>query len=163
MRPSWDDYFLRLAVDVSRRSTCQRRNIGALLVRDRRILTTGYNGPPPGIDHCEDIGGCLREKRGVPSGERLDICRAIHAEANAILQAAIHGVVIRGSVLYCTNTPCFGCAKLLIGTGVTRMVVIEGYQDELSAELLEEAGVIVERRPYNGKSTEAVRIPLPSV
>jgi dCMP deaminase len=163
MRPSWDDYFLTLAVDVSKRSTCQRRNIGALLVRDRRILTTGYNGPPPGMDHCEEMGGCLRQQLNVPSGERLDVCRAIHAEANAILQAAIHGVVILGSVLYCTNTPCSGCAKLLIGAGVARMIVIDGYPDELSAKLLEEAGVIVERRPRNEELQGTLREAMPPV
>ena len=152
-RPSWDDYFLNIAEVVRTRSTCLRRKVGALLVRDRRILTTGYNGPPPGITHCSELDGCLREQMKIPSGERAELCRAIHAEANAILQAALHGVAISGAVLYCTNAPCSGCAKLLIGAGVRMMIVMEGYPDELAAQLLSDAGVIVEWRPRNEAGT----------
>lgn len=146
MRPSWDDYFLNIAEVVRTRSTCLRRQVGALLVRNRRILTTGYNGPPPGLPHCKELGGCLREALNVPSGERAELCRAIHAEANAVLQGAVHGVDLSDSVLYCTNTPCSGCAKLLIGAGVRRMVVTDSYPDELAMKMLEEAGVTVEVR-----------------
>ena len=163
MRPSWDDYFLNVAEIIRTRSTCLRRQVGALLVRDRRILTTGYNGPPPGMDHCADLGGCLREKMKVPSGERTELCRATHAEANAVLQAADHGVAIAGAALYCTNTPCSGCAKLLIGAGVSHMVVIDGYPDELSARLLDAAGVTVERRPRNERSQGTIREAVPPV
>jgi len=154
MRPSWDDYFLRIAQVVATRSTCLRRQVGALLVRDRHILTTGYNGPPPDIGHCEETGGCLREKLKVPSGQRHELCKAIHAEANALLQGAIHGVVVANAVLYCTNTPCSGCAKLLIGAGVRRMVVANTYSDELAVQLLKDAGATVELRPQNGDRSE---------
>lgn len=151
MRPSWDGYFLTLAKNVSTRSTCLRRHVGAILVRDRRILTTGYNGPPAGLKHCDEIGGCLREKLKVPSGQRLELCRAIHAEANAFLQAAIHGVSIANSTLYCTDLPCSGCAKLLIGAGVKRVVIADDtYPDELSRELLKDAGVTVDLRSQHG-------------
>ena len=148
MRPGWDDYFLRIAKDVSTRATCLRRQVGAILVRNLRILTTGYNGPPAGIKHCADTGGCLREKLKVPSGQRYELCKAIHAEVNAILQGAIHGVSVADSILYCTEMPCSGCAKLLINVGVKRIVIPENaaYADELSANLLLEAGVTVERQ-----------------
>jgi dCMP deaminase len=145
VRPSWDTYFLNITELVRSRSTCLRRTVGALLVRDKRILTTGYNGPPPGMRHCEELGGCLREQEGVPSGQRMELCRAVHAEANALLQAAIHGVAVRGAILYSTTAPCSGCAKLLISAGVKRVVYIEGYPDEMSAKLLSDAGAVVEK------------------
>jgi len=144
-RPSWDEYFLRIAREVAERSTCLRRKVGAVLVRDKRILTTGYNGAPRGITHCEEQG-CLRERLGVPSGERHELCRGLHAEMNALLQAAIHGVGVEHSILYCTNHPCCLCTRMLINAGVVRVVVSGGYPDELAAELLAEAGIPVERR-----------------
>ncbi len=143
-RPSWREYFLGLARQASTRSTCRRRQVGAVLVRDKRVLATGYNGAPKGVEHCLDIG-CLREQLGVPSGERHELCRAIHAEQNAIIQAAVHGVGIDGATLYCTHQPCILCAKMLINCGVKEIHWIDGYPDELSLTLLEEAGVHVEQ------------------
>lgn len=143
MRPSWDEYFMGIARLVSTRSTCLRREVGAVIVRDRRILTTGYNGPPRGIAHC-DVVGCLREQLGVPSGQRLDICRALHAEQNAIIQAALHGVSTEGAMIYVTHQPCFTCAKMIINAGIVRVVYGEGYPDELARQVLEEARVELE-------------------
>ncbi len=142
-RPSWDDYFLKIAREVAERSTCLRRKVGAVLVRDKRILTTGYNGAPHGIAHCAEVG-CLRDKLGVPSGERHELCRGLHAEQNAVIQAAVHGVSADGSTLYCTNHPCSLCSKMLINAGVERVVAEEGYPDKLAGEFLEEAGIAVE-------------------
>ena len=139
-RPSWDRYFMEIATMVSSRSTCIRRRVGAVLVKDKRILATGYNGPPSGLAHCEDVG-CLREKLGIPSGERHEICRGLHAEQNAIIQAALHGVSIRGAQLYTTTFPCIICSKMLINAGIREIFFGEGYPDGLSADLLEEAGI----------------------
>ncbi|HPD57752.1 MAG TPA: cytidine/deoxycytidylate deaminase family protein [Smithellaceae bacterium] len=141
-RPDWDTYFLDIVELVSRRSTCLRRAVGAALVRDKRILATGYNGAPSKLKHCLEIG-CLREKLNVPSGERHELCRGLHAEQNAIIQAAFHGVSASGSTLYCTNHPCVICAKMIINAGVTRIVVSDGYRDELAAQMLKEAGIEV--------------------
>jgi dCMP deaminase len=139
-RPSWEEYFLQIAKYVATRSTCLRRKVGAVLVRDKRILTTGYNGAPKNVAHCLDVG-CLREKLKVPSGERHELCRGLHAEMNAIIQAAIHGVRIDGSILYCTTMPCSLCAKMLINSGVAEIVAESGYSDSLASELLNEAKV----------------------
>ena len=143
-RPDWDAYFLDIVEIVSRRSTCLRRAVGAGLVRDRRILATGYNGAPSKLQHCLDIG-CLREKLNVPSGERHELCRGLHAEQNAIIQAALHGVSAKGSTLYCTNHPCVICAKMIINAGVVRIVIREGYHDKLAAQMLKEAGIDVKQ------------------
>ena len=143
-RPDWDTYFLDIVDLVSRRSTCLRRAVGAGLVRDRRILATGYNGAPSKLQHCLDIG-CLREQLQVPSGERHELCRGLHAEQNAIIQAALHGVSAKDSTLYCTNHPCVICAKMIINAGVTRIVIRDGYSDKLAADMLSEAGISVER------------------
>ena len=139
-RPSWDKYFIAIASMVRTRSTCLRRQVGAIIVKDKRILTTGYNGAPKGMKHCSEIG-CIREKTDVPPGERHELCRGIHAEQNAIVQAAAFGVSIRGSTLYCTHFPCVLCAKMLINAGVEKLVVEEAYPDSLSRQMLEEAGV----------------------
>jgi dCMP deaminase len=139
-RPGWDQYFMEIAELVSRRSTCMRRQVGALLVKDKRILVSGYNGAPAGLRHCEEIG-CLREKLKVPSGERHELCRAIHAEQNTIIQAGVFGVSINGSTLYCTTQPCVLCSKMIIGAHIKRVVIKEGYPDELSLEMLKEAGI----------------------
>ena len=141
-RPSWDEYFLQLARQAATRSTCLRRQVGAVLVRDKRLLATGYNGAPRDTAHCLDVG-CLREQLGIPSGERQELCRAIHAEQNAIIQAAVHGVAIEGAVLYTTLHPCILCAKMLINCGVREIHYLEGYPDELSKEMLAEARVAV--------------------
>ncbi|MBW1988027.1 MAG: cytidine/deoxycytidylate deaminase family protein [Deltaproteobacteria bacterium] len=129
---------------VATRSTCLRRNVGAVLVRDKRILTTGYNGAPSGLSHCLDAG-CLREKLGIPSGERHELCRGLHAEQNAIIQAGLHGVSIRGATLYCTNQPCLICAKMLINAEVGEVVYESGYADPLAHDMLAEAGVVLRR------------------
>lgn len=143
-RPSWDEYFLEIAKLVASRSTCLRRQVGAVLVKDKRVLATGYNGAPSSLAHCLDIG-CLRENLSIPSGERHELCRGLHAEQNAVIQAAYHGVSIKGATLYCTHHPCIICSKMLINAGVNRVVYLEGYPDPLSVEMFREAGISVER------------------
>lgn len=141
-RPSWDEYFMEMAELTARRSTCLRRQVGAVIVQDRHIVATGYNGAPRGIKHCgEREGGCLRQALGVPSGEKHELCRALHAEQNAIIQAATLGQSIEGATIYVTNQPCVICAKMLINAGIKRIVVREGYPDELAVEILREAGI----------------------
>ena len=139
-RPSWEDYFLGITELVAERSTCLRRKVGAVLVRDRRIIATGYNGAPSGISHCLEAG-CLREQMGIPSGERHELCRGLHAEQNAIIQAALHGFSIRHSTLYCTNLPCSICSRMLINAGIEKIYYVSGYPDALTAALLREAGI----------------------
>ncbi len=129
---------------VSRRSTCLRRSVGAVLVKDRRVLATGYNGAPSGLHHCLDMG-CLREQLGVPSGERHELCRGLHAEQNAIIQAALHGVSVNDATLYCTNHPCVICAKMIINAGINAVVIRAIYKDKLAEEILKEAGVKVSK------------------
>lgn len=143
-RPSWDQYFIDITHLVATRSTCLRRQVGALLVKDRNILATGYNGTPSGVTHCEDVG-CLRERLQVPSGERHELCRGLHAEQNAIIQAARHGVNIDGATLYCTTMPCIICTKMLINAGIRRIVYEEGYADELAREMVAEAQIAVDQ------------------
>jgi dCMP deaminase len=135
---------MEIAHLVKKRATCLRRQVGAVLVKDKNILATGYNGAPSGIAHCLERG-CLREQMGIPSGERHEICRGLHAEQNAIIQAALHGVSVDGATLYCTAQPCVICSKMLINSGIRSVVFAEGYPDELSRELLEEAGVALHR------------------
>ncbi len=125
---------------VGERSTCLRRQVGAIIVKDKRILATGYNGAPKGMKHCSEVG-CLREDEEVPPGERHELCRGIHAEQNAIVQAAAFGVPIQGSVLYCTHFPCVLCAKMLINAGICELIARETYPDDLSVEMLREAGI----------------------
>jgi len=141
-RPSWDEYFMDITALVAKRSTCLRRSVGAVIVKDKRILSTGYNGAPSGLKHCLEIG-CLREKMKVASGERHELCRGIHAEQNAIIQAAFHGVSIRGASLYCTNLPCSICAKMIINAGIIKIYYLDGYADTISSEMLDEAGIEV--------------------
>ena len=143
-RPSWDDYFFQIAQQVATRSTCLRRRVGAVLVKDKRILSTGYNGAPKSISHCIDVG-CLREQMKVPSGERHELCRALHAEQNAIVQAALHGVKIEGSTLYCTHQPCSLCAKMIINAGIVEVYFDEGYPDQLATDFFGEAGIKLHR------------------
>jgi dCMP deaminase len=140
-RPTWDEYFVAITKQVATRSTCLRRKVGAIIVKDKRILTTGYNGAPKGVRNCLERGTCLREELGVPSGERQEICRGLHAEQNAILQAAYHGVSIKGSVMYCTTQPCITCAKMIINAGIIKIYYLEDYPDPLSMQMLDEAGV----------------------
>jgi dCMP deaminase len=136
-RPSWSEYFMTITNMVGKRSTCLRRHVGAILVKDKRILATGYNGAPAGIRHCEETG-CIRRDSGVPSGQRHELCRGLHAEQNAIIQAAFHGVSINGSTLYCTNKPCIICSKMLINAGIKEIIYGEGYDDSLADEMLKE-------------------------
>lgn len=140
-RPSWDEYFMEIAHTVAKRTTCMRRAVGGILVKDRNILATGYNGTPSGLKHCDEDGGCLRQKLGVPSGQRHEICRGLHAEQNAIIQAAKHGTDISGSTLYNTTFPCSICAKMLINAGVIKVFYTDGYPDELALKMLNEAGI----------------------
>ena len=145
-RPSWDEYFMKTAYLVSERSTCLRRRVGAVLVKDKQILATGYNGAPSGISHC-DVTGCLREKLHVPSGERHEICRGLHAEQNVLLQAARHGVSVKESMLYITNVPCSICAKMIINAGIREVVVADDYPDQMALEFLKEAKIKVRKYP----------------
>ena len=144
MRPSWDEYFMDIVELIKDRSTCLRRKVGAVIVKDRRILTSGYNGAPAGCRHCDEIG-CLRQQLNIPSGQRHELCRASHAEQNAIVQAAMHGVSIGGGTIYVTAQPCVIFSKLIINAGIKRVVFKGDYPDELSMELLKEAGIEVER------------------
>ena len=139
-RPNWDSYFMGITTLVAKRSTCIRRAVGALIVKDKRILSTGYNGAPSGIAHCIEVG-CLRDELNVPSGEKHELCRGIHAEQNAIVQAAYHGVSIKGATLYCTNLPCSICAKMIINAGIKNIFYQEGYADSMSRQMLQDADV----------------------
>jgi dCMP deaminase len=141
LRPSWDEYFMEIAFLIAKRSTCLRRQVGAVIVLNNRLLASGYNGVPSGIRHCEEWGGCLREKMGVPSGERHELCRGLHAEQNAIIQAAFHGTSIHGGSIYCTTLPCIVCAKMMINAGIKKIIYTEGYSDQLSEEMIKEAGI----------------------
>ncbi|MDI6799574.1 MAG: cytidine/deoxycytidylate deaminase family protein [Actinomycetota bacterium] len=141
-RPSWDEYFMRIAEEVRTRSTCLRRQVGAVIVKDKRILTTGYNGAPSRIAHCLETG-CLREERKVSSGERHELCRGLHAEQNAIIQAALYGTEILGGVLYTTHQPCILCTKMLINAGIKEIVYKENYPDEMTTGFIKEAALII--------------------
>lgn len=152
-RPDWDTYFMQIAHIVAQRSTCLRRKVGAVIVKDRRILTTGYNGAPSGITHCE-VTGCLREKLKVPSGQRHELCRGLHAEQNALLQAALHGISLKGATLYCTNQPCVICAKMLINAGIKEIVIQDGYPDELSTQMFEQAKIKLRRASLSGSMSD---------
>lgn len=142
-RPSWHEYFMQITELVSTRATCLRRKVGAIIVRDRRILATGYNGPPENIVHCDERGGCLRDELKIPSGQRMELSRAIHAEQNAIIQAAKMGISMQDSTLYVTTHPCFTCAKMLINAGIKEIIYKDGYPDEFAMAILKEAGVEV--------------------
>ncbi len=140
-RPSWDEYFMQMAELAATRSTCLRRHVGAVIVQDRHVVATGYNGVPRSIMHCGERGGCLREKLNVPSGERHELCMGLHAEQNAIIQAATLGQSVEGATIYVTHQPCVICAKMIINAGVRRIVVKEGYPDQLAVDILAEAGL----------------------
>jgi dCMP deaminase len=147
-RPDADEYFLKIASVVAERSTCRRHHIGAVAVRDKHILTTGYNGAPAGLKDCLELG-CLRDEMNIPSGERHEICRGIHAEQNVIIQAALHGVSLEGSTVYCTHTPCVLCAKMLVNAKIKRFVSFGEYNDNTFIDLFREAGIQVDikKRP----------------
>lgn len=143
-RPSKDEYFMSIAAAVSKRSTCVRHQIGAVIVSDGIIVATGYNGPPRGFPHCSDIG-CLRDEQGIKSGEQQQICRAIHAEQNALMQAASNGAALKGAALYCGFYPCIICTKMIINAGITRVVYNERYPNELGEEMFNTAGVFISK------------------
>jgi dCMP deaminase len=144
-RLPWPEYFMRIACLVAERSTCLRRKVGAVAVKDKRILATGYNGAPSGLEHCLDIG-CLRERMGVPSGQRHELCRGLHAEQNVVLQAAMHGIPLAGAELFCTNQPCLICSKMIINCRIRSLYFAHGYPDELAESLLLQAGVQIRRQ-----------------
>lgn len=144
-RPSWDEYFMEIVEVVAKRSTCLRRKVGALIVKDKKILATGYNGAPTGLKHCSEVG-CLRERLNIPSGERQELCRGLHAEQNAIVQAALHGVSIKEAVMYATCQPCIVCAKMIINAGIKKIVFAGEYPDELALNMLKEAKVELIRK-----------------
>ena len=150
-RPSWETYFMDITALVAKRTTCLRRAVGAIIVKDKRILSTGYNGAPSHIRHCREVG-CLREQMKVPSGQRHELCRGIHAEQNAIIQAAYYGVSIKGATLYCTTQPCSICAKMIINAGLKEIIYASGYADPMAIEMLEEAGVALIR--FTGDNRE---------
>ncbi|MPN40067.1 tRNA-specific adenosine deaminase [bioreactor metagenome] len=139
-RPGWDDYFMEIAAMVATRSTCLRRQVGCVIVKDRRILSTGYNGAPSGVSHCSETG-CRREKEGIPSGQRHEMCRGVHAEQNAIIQGARYGIILQGATAYLTTQPCSICTKMLINAGIEEIIFDGDYPDEMSRLLLKEAGV----------------------
>jgi len=146
-RPNWDQYFMKITEDVGTRSTCLRRQVGAIIVKDKRILATGYNGAPRGIRHCKETG-CLREQLNVPSGERHELCRGLHAEQNVIIQAALYGAGIEGGTMYCTFMPCIICTKMLINAGLKKLVFKGFYPDDMAMQFLKESGM--EIRLYEG-------------
>ncbi len=139
-RLNWHEYFMEITKVVAKRSTCLRRQVGAIIVKNKQILSTGYNGSPKGLEHCESRG-CLREELKIPSGQRHEICRAVHAEQNAVIQAAVNGVSISGAVLYCTNSPCSICAKILVNAEITKIYIADDYEDNLAKQILQEAGI----------------------
>ncbi len=139
-RLCWDEYFLKLAFLVAERSTCRRHHVGAVIVRDKRILTTGYNGAPSNTKDCLELG-CLRDQLKIPSGERHEICRAVHAEQNAIIQAAVYGIDITNSTMYCTHSPCIICAKMIVNAKIKRFVTCQDYNDENFKNLFKEAKI----------------------
>ena len=145
-RPPWPEYFMSITKMVAKRSTCLRREVGAILVKDKRILATGYNGAPSGLKHCEEVG-CLRKDSSIPSGTRHELCRGLHAEQNAIIQAAYHGSRIQGATLYCTNKPCVICTKMIINAGIEKVYFKEGYDDPLADQMLDDARIEILRLP----------------
>ena len=147
-RPSTDEYFLKIASVVAERSTCRRHHVGAVAVKDKHILATGYNGAPSGLKDCLELG-CLRDERNIPSGERHEICRGTHAEQNVIIQASLHGISLEGSTIYATHTPCRLCAKMLVNAKIKRYVSYGKYADNLFIDLFQEAGIEFEinKRP----------------
>jgi dCMP deaminase len=144
LRPAWDDYFMAFAKLAQTRASCLRRQVGAVIVKDNMVLTTGYNGAPRGLPHAAEVG-CLRDQLGVPSGERHELCRGLHAEQNAIIQAARHGIRIEGAVLYCTTHPCVICMKMVINAGLQKVYYLHGYPDAIAKQIIAEANFAVEQ------------------
>ena len=150
-RPTWDEYFLDVARLVAKRATCLRRSVGAVLVKDKRILATGYNGAPAGLRHCVDIG-CMRQELKIPSGERHELCRALHAEQNALIQASLYGISVKGSKIYSTCQPCVICAKMLINAGIKEVIVRGGYPDKMAVDFLREAKIKIRTVKHSSKA-----------
>ena len=144
-RLSIDEYFLKIASVVAERSTCHRHHVGAVAVKNKHILATGYNGAAAGLKDCLELG-CLRDELGIPSGQRQEICRGIHAEQNVIIQAGLHGVSLEGSTIYCTHTPCVLCAKMLVNARIKRLISFGRYIDDSFIELFKEAGIEVDMK-----------------
>ena len=144
IKPTWDQYFMRMAFLAASRSNCTRRKVGAVIVKDRNVLSTGYNGPPSGTVHC-DVVGCIRDDLNVPSGERHELCRGLHAEQNAIIQAAVHGVSIAGGTIYITTHPCVVCSKMLMNAKIQEVIYAQGYPDELAELMLLESDLKLRR------------------
>jgi len=142
-RPTWDEYFMEMAQVAAKRSTCLRRSVGAVIVKNKQILASGYNGTPMGLPHCEEVG-CLREQMKVPSGKCHELCRGVHAEQNAITQAAYHGVSVKGGTIYVTHQPCVVCTKMLINAGIERVVYANPYPDELAQEMMGQSKMKIE-------------------
>ncbi len=142
-RKSKDVYFSEIADLVSTRSTCLRNNVGAVIVKDSQVLSTGYNGAPKGLPHCDELGGCMRNRLGVKSGERHELCRGLHAEQNAIIQAAFHGVSVKSAKMYCTTRPCSICTKMIINAGITEIIFMEEYRDDLAKELVDQSTLVL--------------------
>ncbi len=149
-RMSPDEYFMEMAHLVKKRSTCTRREVGCVVVKNRHVLTTGYNGNPKGMKHCSEIG-CLRDELNVPSGERHELCTGLHAEQNAIIQASLFGISIDGATMYCTNSTCSVCAKMLINAGIKEFVYEDGYPDELAQKILKDCKIKVRKLDKAGK------------
>ncbi len=147
-RPSWEEYFFQITYTVAQRSTCIRRKVGAIAVKDKHILSTGYNGVPAGIEHC-DKQGCLRKELNIPSGQRHEICRGLHAEQNVIIQASLTETSLKDSTIYCTTKPCLICTKMLINCGIKEIYFAENYQDELAENMLKEANIIFKYVDFN--------------
>lgn len=150
-RPSWDEYFIEITELVSKRSTCLRRSVGCVIVKEKHILATGYNGAPSGVSHCEETG-CLRAKLNVPSGERHELCRGTHAEQNAIVQAAKHGTSIEGATIYVNTKPCSICSKMIINSGIKRVCYLGDYSDEMSESMMTEAGIEMVKFEFSGET-----------
>lgn len=140
LRPSWDEYFIQITELVASRSTCLRRSVGAVIVKNRHILATGYNGAPSGISHCAKTG-CIRARMNIPSGQRHELCRGTHAEQNGIVQAAKHGTPIEGATIYVNTKPCSICSKMIINSGIKRVCYLGDYSDKMSEEMMAEAGI----------------------
>jgi len=151
-RPAWDDYFMKITQDVAERATCVKRKVGAIIVMGNRILSSGYNGAPKGLKHCAEVG-CIRKEMNIPSGQRHELCRGLHAEQNAIIQAAVYGVKIEGATMYCNYQPCVICAKMMINAGIVKLVYAGGYPDELAMQMMKESAIEIVK--YEGSLKEA--------
>ncbi len=155
-RPNWDEYFMKLAFVTAERSTCHRHHVGAIAVLDRWVLSGGYNGAPARMQDCLELG-CLRKEMSLPSGVRTEICRAVHAEENAVIQSAIHGTSLKGSTFYCTHSPCRRCAKMLCNVGIRRYITCFDYDDSAFSDLFTAAGIDFVQMPVPSLAVEVLK------